>query len=247
MISSLQSLAQGYRAAVFGVSGGVGGALTRALCADPRCARVYAGARRPEHDLTSPKMTPFAFDLEEEASIAEAAASISQDGPVHLVIVATGILHEGAVQPEKTWRTLRPEALARVFAINVIGPAIIAKHMLTCLSKTEKAVFAALSARIGSISDNRLGGWHAYRASKAALNMLLRSFAIELDRTNPLAVCVALHPGTVDTPLSAPFQTGVGNLLTPAASAQKLLTVIDGLTPAQSGRLFGWDGAEILP
>ncbi len=198
-------------------------------------------------DLASPKLSHFSFDLEDEPSIAEAAAVISREGAIHLVVVATGILHEGALQPEKTWRSLRPETLARAFAINTIGPAIIAKHLLASLSKTEKAVFAILSARVGSISDNRLGGWHAYRASKAALNMLVRTFAIELARSNRSAACVALHPGTVSTTLSAPFQAGVTNLLTPAISIQKLLTVIDGLTPDQSGRLFGWDGAEILP
>lgn len=246
-MTSLQSLPEGYRAAVFGASGGIGGAFVRALCADPRCAFVHAGARRSAADLVGAKQRPFAFDLESEASIAEAAAQIGQDGPVHLVVVATGILHDERVQPEKTWRSLDPAALARVFAVNTIGPALVAKHMLPHLSRTGKAVFAALSARVGSISDNRLGGWHAYRASKAALNMLVRNFAIELARSNRMAVCVALHPGTVDTMLSAPYRSGASNLLTPEASGQKLLTVIDGLTPDQSGRLFGWDGAEISP
>jgi NAD(P)-dependent dehydrogenase (short-subunit alcohol dehydrogenase family) len=246
-MTSLQSLPQGYRAAVFGASGGVGGAFVRALCADPRCARVHAGARRPERDLVGPTLRPFAFDFEHERSIADAAAEISRDGPLHLIVVATGILHGDSVQPEKTWRSLHPDALARVFAVNTIGPAIVAKHMLPCLSRTEKAVFAALSARVGSISDNRLGGWHAYRASKAALNMLVRTFAIELARSNRSAVCVALHPGTVSTALSAPYRGGVANLLAPETSARNLLSVIDALTPEQSGRLFGWDGEEILP
>jgi NAD(P)-dependent dehydrogenase (short-subunit alcohol dehydrogenase family) len=244
---SLQSLPQGYRAAVFGASGGVGGAFVRALCADPRCARVLAGARGPARDPVSPKLRPFAFDLEHESSIADAAAEIAREGPLHLVVIATGILHEGPVQPEKTWRSLHPDTLARVFAVNTIGPALVAKHMLPCLARTERAVFAALSARVGSISDNRIGGWHAYRASKAALNMLVRNFAIELARSNRSAVCVALHPGTVETALSAPYRGGVGNLLAPDASARSLLGVIDALTPEQSGRLFAWDGAEILP
>lgn len=242
---SLQSLPDGYRAAVFGASGGVGGALVRALCADPRCARIQAGSRRPAADSDSPALRRFAFDLEQEASIIDAAAEISREGPLHLVVIATGILHQPSIQPEKTWRSLDPATLGRVFTLNTIGPAIVAKHMLPCLSRTEKAVFAALSARVGSISDNRLGGWHAYRASKAALNMLIRNFAIELGRNNRSAVCVALHPGTVDTALSAPYRAGVGNLLTPESSARKLLGVIDTLTPEQSGRVFAWDGAEI--
>jgi NAD(P)-dependent dehydrogenase (short-subunit alcohol dehydrogenase family) len=211
------------------------------------CARVYAEARRPDRHLTSPELIPFAFDLKDASPIAQAAAAISREGAMHFVVIATGMLHEAALKPERTCRSLRPEALARVFAMNTIGPATIVKHMLPCLSKTEKAVFATLSARVGSISDNRLGGWDAYRASKAALNMPLRTFAIEIARSNRLAVCVALHPGTVDTPLSAPFQGDVSTLLSPEASAPKLLAVIDALTPAQSARLFGWDGAEILP
>ena len=137
----------------------------------------------------------------------------------------------------------------RAFTINAIGPALIAKHMLPHLSLTEKTVFVALSARVSSISDNRLGGWHAYRASKAALNMLIRNLAIELGRSNRLAVCVALHPGTVDTPLSKPFQRGVSakRLFTPDVAAAHLLSVIDSLTLVQSGRVFAWDGEEIAP
>jgi NAD(P)-dependent dehydrogenase (short-subunit alcohol dehydrogenase family) len=246
-MTSLHSLPQGYRAAVFGASGGVGGALVRALCADPRCARVHAGARSAARGFANAAVRPFAFDLEDEASIADAAAEMAREGPLHLVVIATGILHEGPLQPEKTWRSLRPENFARAFAVNTIGPAIVAKHLLPCLARSERAVFAALSARVGSISDNRLGGWHAYRASKAALNMLVRNFAIELARINRAAVCVALHPGTVETPLSAPFRRQVGNLLTPEGSARRLLGVIDAVRPEQSGRVFGWDGEEILP
>jgi NAD(P)-dependent dehydrogenase (short-subunit alcohol dehydrogenase family) len=244
---SLLSLPDGYRAVVFGASGGVGAALVRALSADPRCARVHAGSRRPGHESVDPKLRTFAFDLEQESSIAEVAAEIALEGPLHLILVATGILHDDAVRPEKSWRSIDPAALARVLAVNTIGPALVAKHLLPCLSRTEKAVFAALSARVGSISDNRLGGWHAYRASKAALNMLIRTFAIELARSHHAALCVGLHPGTVDTPLSAPYQAGVSNLLTPETSGRSLLDLLDVLTPQQSGRLFGWDGAEILP
>jgi NAD(P)-dependent dehydrogenase (short-subunit alcohol dehydrogenase family) len=241
----LHSLPEGYRAAVFGAGGGVGGALVRALGSDPRCGVVYAGARNPARAATGPASRPFAFDLEDEASIAAAAAEIARDGPLHLVLIATGMLHGDGVRPEKTWRSLDRDALARVFAINTTGPAIVAKHMLPCLSRTERAVFAALSARVGSIADNRLGGWHAYRASKAALNMLVRNFAIELARSHRCAVCVTLHPGTVETALSAPFRGGVRHLLTPEGSASRLLDVIDRLAPAQSGGFFAWDGAEI--
>ena len=139
--------------------------------------------------------------------------------------------------------------MARLFAVNTIGPALIAKHALPLLPKTGKSVFAALSARVGSISDNGLGGWHSYRASKAALNMLLKNFAIELKFKRKEAVCIGLHPGTVDTGLSQPFQKNVadGKLFTPAYSAARLLSVIDGAAPADSGKCFAWDGAEVAP
>ena len=231
---------------VFGAGGGLGSALVDALSADDRCAVVYAGARR-DLPVTTRKCRPFRFDLRAEASIAEALAQCATAGRLHLVIVATGILHGPGLDPERTWRTLTSDALEQAFAVNAIGPALIARHALDHLSTTDKAVFAALSARVGSIADNRLGGWHAYRASKAALNMLIRTFAIELGRRNPGALCLALHPGTVDTELSRPFQTHVRpeKLFTPAASAHALLEVVDRATAADSGCLLAWDGARI--
>ena len=138
-------------------------------------------------------------------------------------------------------------ALERAFRINATGPALVAKHFLPLLARDRKAAFAALSARVGSIEDNRLGGWHAYRASKAALNMLIRTLAIEMARRRPQALCVALHPGTVDTALSAPFQGGLAaeQLFPPQVAAARLLAVLDRLEAADSGRLFAWDGAAI--
>ncbi|MBL8560071.1 MAG: SDR family NAD(P)-dependent oxidoreductase [Hyphomonadaceae bacterium] len=244
--TTLASFPDGYRTCVFGATGGIGRAFVERIAGDPRAGAVHAGARRA---FDPPEgAAAFAFDLESEDSIAAACARVAADGPLHLVVVATGVLHDGAaLSPEKTWRAQSPEAFARAFAINTTGPALIAKHMLGHLAKGEKAVFAALSARVGSISDNRLGGWHAYRASKAALNMLIRTFAIELAQRNRTACAAALHPGTVDTALSQPFQSGVRaeRLFTPQQSAGHLLDVIDTLTPAQSGKLFAWDGAEV--
>jgi NAD(P)-dependent dehydrogenase (short-subunit alcohol dehydrogenase family) len=188
------------------------------------------------------------FDLRDEASIAAAAARCGADGPLHLVFVATGVLHDGAgLQPEKSWRALTAQSLAQSFAVNAIGPALLAKHFLEGLATGEKAVFAALSARVGSIEDNRLGGWHSYRAAKAALHMLVRTFAIELARRNPTALCIALHPGTVDTALSRPFQSGVpdGRLFTPRHAAECLLQVIDTLDASASGNAFAWDGQRL--
>ena len=139
--------------------------------------------------------------------------------------------------------------LAHLFAINAIGPALVLRHFAPLLAGDAPSAIACISARVGSISDNRLGGWYGYRASKAALNQIVRTAAIELARIRPQAVCVALHPGTVDTDLSKPFQRGVPpeKLFTPAHSAGRLLAVLDALTPAQSGRIFAWDGAEIAP
>lgn len=243
---ALESLPEGYRAAVFGASGGIGTAFVNALDADERCVQVHAGSRRGSA-VRSAKVRAFSFDLESEPSIAAAAVACAADGPLHLVVVATGILHDATTQPEKRWRALSPEALLKTYALNAIGPALIAKHMLGHLATGEKAVFAALSARVGSISDNRLGGWHAYRASKAALNMLIRTFAVELAVRNKSALCIALHPGTVDTVLSQPFQSGVkpGQLLSATVSVERLMRVLDCLVAEQTGQLFAWDGTRI--
>ena len=166
------------------------------------------------------------------------------------MIVTSGILHDGAaLGPEKTWRHLDAEALGQVYRINTVGPALIGKHFLPLLAKDRKSLFAALSARVGSIGDNQLGGWHAYRASKAALNMILKNFAIELARKNPDAICIGLHPGTTDTNLSKPFQGHVPSdkLFTPDYAAGRLLTVIDTATTEDSGDVLAWDGETIPP
>ncbi len=233
---ALQSFAPGLRAIVFGAGGGIGAAFTAELGAHPRVAKVHAAARGAG--------APWRFDLRDEASIAAVAEAAAAEGPLDLVIVATGVLHGPGLRPEKTWRSLDAASLAEAFAVNATGPALIAKHTLGFLRRDSKSAFACLSARVGSIEDNRLGGWHAYRASKAALNMLIRTCAVELRQRNPGALCVALHPGTVDTRLSQPFQAGVdpAKLLTPERSARALLGVLDRLTPADSGRLFTWDG-----
>ncbi|MBX9747615.1 MAG: SDR family NAD(P)-dependent oxidoreductase, partial [Hyphomonadaceae bacterium] len=220
------------RVAIFGASGGIGAAMLDLLAANEQVGAIYAGARSSLK--TAPKITPFHFDLIREDTIADAAAQIGADGPLDLVLVTTGILHDTLMQPEKTWREFSADAFARAFAVNATGPALIAKHMLPLLARDRKAVFAALSARVGSIEDNRLGGWASYRASKAALHQIVRTCAIELVRKNKNAICVALHPGTVDTALSQPFQRGVASekLFAPAYSAEHLLAVIDRLTPA---------------
>jgi NAD(P)-dependent dehydrogenase (short-subunit alcohol dehydrogenase family) len=244
---SLGSFPDRLRAVVVGAGGGIGNAVVELLAESPRVAQVY-GLTRTRPVLAGPRVASVPFDLGDEASIAAAAARCGADGPLHLVFVATGVLHDPAgLQPEKSWRALTAPSLAQSFAVNAIGPALVAKHFLPQLATGEKAVFAALSARVGSIEDNRLGGWYSYRATKAALHMLIRTFAIELARRNPTALCVALHPGTVDTALSAPFQSGVpeGRLFKPRQAAEHLLRVIDGLDASASGNAFAWDGRRL--
>lgn len=163
------------------------------------------------------------------------------------IFVTTGLLHDEAQRPERSWRDLDRAALERSFLINTIAPALVAKHILPRLPRDRRAVFAVLGARVGSIGDNRTGGWHGYRASKAALAMLVKTLSIELRRTHPQAICVALHPGTVDTAMSKPFQGNVATekLFTPAFAADRLIAVADALTPDDSGGHFAWDGARI--
>ena len=234
------------RAVVFGATGGIGSALCRRIGASGRYPDIYAGGRSAAGNAASGQ-SAFTFDLADEASIAAAAAMIGEGGPLDLVIIATGMLHTAdQPMPEKSWRAIDGQAMARMFAINTIGPALIAKHFLPLMRRDRRSVFAVLSARVGSITDNRLGGWHSYRASKAALNMLVRNFAIEFGTRNPQGIVVAIHPGTVDTPLSKPFQRNTtGTLLPPDRGADHILASIDALTATDSGGLFAWDGQRI--
>lgn len=233
------------RAVVFGATGGIGSALVAALAA--RGWRVAAGSRGG--GAIAGAESHFAFELGDEASIARTADALREDPP-RLAIVATGALTlPDGRGPEKSLRQLDAEALVEAFRINAVGPSLIAKHVLPLLPREGRSVFAALGARVGSIGDNRLGGWHGYRASKAALAMLIRNFAIEMARTHSDGVVVGLHPGTVATPLSAPFRgnaPGEG-MLTPAQSAAHLLDVLDRLTPADSGSVFDWRGDRVEP
>lgn len=227
-------------AIIIGASGGIGAALAQAL-EDEGDYDVTALARSFDGDGH--------IDLTDEASIAAAAGRYASSRP-ELIILATGLLHDGQRGPEKALRDLDGEWLARQYAVNAIGPALVAKHFLPTMKKDSGIVrFAALSARVGSISDNRLGGWYGYRASKAALNQLVRGLAIEYRRTNERSIVVALHPGTVDTKLSKPFQGNVpqGKLFSPGRAALQLLDVLDDLKPGDSGRIFAWDGEEIAP
>ena len=222
-------------ALVIGSSGGVGAAVLDRLRSSGRFAEVLGVSRRSDR-----------LDITDEASVAALAERVGGGAPLDLVFVATGVLHHGE-EPERSFKAMTAEHLLRDFRVNAVGPALLAKHLIPLMPRDRRAVFAALSARVGSIGDNRLGGWHSYRASKAALNMILKTLSVELARTHPQAVVAGLHPGTVDTALSKPFQRGVKpeKLFTPDYSAERLLAVLDGLTPADSGGVFALDGARI--
>lgn len=233
-------------AVIIGATGGIGRALTLGLHTRGHTGPIHALSRSGGGDWPD-GIVPGKIDILDEDSIAQAA---ERAGSPELVIVASGVLSDGErLQPEKSFRHQSMAAYDEVFRINTFGPGLVAKHFLPRMPKEGRAIFAALSARVGSIGDNGFGGWHAYRASKAALNMLIRNFAIEQARRNEAFVCVGLHPGTVDTDLSKPFQSNVPDkqLQTAAQSAGHLLDVLDSLGPEVSGKVFDWKGEEIEP
>ncbi len=243
-ISLVASLPNGAEIVIIGATGGIGEALLVLLAEDARVGSIHAWSRHPVR-ATNSKIVPAAVDITDEASIAKAADAVKS---AHLVVVATGLLHSpDGLQPEKTWRDLDLGNLTRSFATNTIGPALVAKHLLPQMPRNERAIFAAISARVGSISDNRLGGWYGYRASKAALNQMIKTLSIELARSRPQSVCVGLHPGTVDTELSGPFKANVPerNLFSSERAARQLLNVLGGLMPSDTGNLFAWDGTQV--
>ena len=231
---TLPSLATAYRALVVGATGAIGAAMVAQLQADPRCAAVCALSRRsnPAIDFAAPD------------SIAAAAQALRAQGPWHLIVAATGMLTDATGGPEKRLADLNAAHLTASFATNTIGPALVLAHFAPLLAKGERSLLAVLSAKVGSIGDNRLGGWYSYRASKAALNMLLKTAAIEMARTHPQAVLAALHPGTVNSALSAPFR-GAHIGRPPADAARDLLTVLDGLQPQDSGGFWAYDGQRL--
>jgi NAD(P)-dependent dehydrogenase (short-subunit alcohol dehydrogenase family) len=244
---TLHSFPDGFDAVVIGASGGIGAAMTRHLAACDRVRRVFALSRSQPHSLPQEAIHG-EIDICDERSVASAAAGLPEDASLGIVIVASGILHHGkAIQPEKTIGQLSADAMKGVLEVNTVGPAMVARYFLPRLAADGKSVFAVLSARVGSISDNRLGGWISYRASKAAVNMVVKTLAIEQARRRPQSIVVSLHPGTVDTALSSPFtrRSSPSTLFLPEQSARYLLNVIDDLRPDDSGGFFAWDRSRI--
>jgi len=240
-VVQLSSIATGSLAVIVGATGSIGSALLSELQSSGGFASIVGLSRQ----------NPPALELTDESSIRAAALHVANQLEVDnlalkLVIDATGMLHSATQQPEKSWTQLDASHMAHAFAINAIGPALLMKHFLPMLPRQGRSVFATLSAKVGSIGDNRLGGWYSYRASKAALNQLVHTAAIELKRRAPGGICVALHPGTVDSALSQPFAKSGLEVRTPAGAVQRILAVIAGLRASDSGGFFSHDG-EPLP
>lgn len=235
-LPAFESLPRDGLAVVCGATGGIGQAFVKHLQASSRFTGVIALSRS-----SSP-----ALDFDRPESIAECANFItSLDGEVRLIIDATGYLHDETFQPEKSLRHIDPEYMAKQFHINAIGPALLMKHFCPLLPRSGKSVFATLSAKVGSIGDNRMGGWYGYRAAKAALNQLVKCTAIEIGRNKRDCVFVALHPGTVDTGLSGPFAKSGLNVQSPDEATANMLNVIDQLDAQKSGGFFAYDGTEL--
>ncbi|WP_292290630.1 SDR family NAD(P)-dependent oxidoreductase [Marivita sp.] len=217
------------KALIIGSSGGIGTALTQALTA--RGVAVTGLSRSGD-----------GLDVTDEASVSEALGAL--DGPFDLVFVATGALEINGAKPEKTLRHVSAEAMIDQFKLNTVGPSLVLKHSMRLLPRTGRAVFAALSARVGSIGDNRLGGWYSYRTSKAALNQMLHGAAVELGRTHKDLICVALHPGTVETPFTEKY-VGHNPSVPASEAAENLLSVLDDLTSGDTGKFYDWQGKEV--
>lgn len=223
-----------YRALVIGASGALGNAFVKRLENDPRCGEVIPVSRKLMPD----------FDLEDAASIERLARSLANQAPFHFIIDATGALTIAGVGPEKSLASLNEAALQRSLAINMVGPSLLLRHLAPLLGSGD-AIYAKISARVGSIADNRKGGWYGYRASKAAMNMVLQTAAIELQRRNPRLRVVALQPGTVRSNLSKPFEAGVPHLLEPDESVLGLMDAMLGLSPKSGAYFIDYTGQPI--
>ncbi|MBD2343008.1 SDR family NAD(P)-dependent oxidoreductase [Anabaena subtropica] len=241
---------------IIGASQGIGLGFVKKLLQDDRIAKIYATYRRLDsasdlvvlQDEYSRRLTCISLNITDELQIAEVLQQISNEtNKLHLVINCVGLLHDGNIQPEKSLRQINSENLLRYFQVNSIGAILLAKHLLPLFRHDDKSVFANISAKLGSIGDNQLGGWYGYRASKAALNMFMRNVAIEYSRSCPKTTVVTLHPGTTDTRLSRPFQKNVSaeKLFSVERTVSQLLAVIEQLQDGDSGQFFSWDGSQL--
>jgi NAD(P)-dependent dehydrogenase (short-subunit alcohol dehydrogenase family) len=244
-------------ALILGATQGIGLGFVNHLLQQPNISKVFATYRTPDaaSELLAlgtahpDRLICSALDITDEAQIAELISTIQTTTPtLNWVINCIGVLHEGTLQPEKSLAQINPERLMRYFQVNSIGAILLAKHLMPLLKHPERSVFATISAKVGSIGDNSLGGWYGYRASKAALNMFMKTAAIEYGRKSPNTIIALLHPGTTNTRLSEPFQRNVPpeKLFSTERTVAQLWTVLKQLEPANSGQFFAWDGS-VLP
>ena len=233
--------------AIIGASGAIGNAFVEHYSNDPSIKNVFAFSRKKQ-SYENNKIQSFDLDIENQESIRDAAEEV-KDNRLNHIIVATGILHSESFGPEKSIKDINHDSMMKVISVNTIGPSLVGRYFIPLLTKDTKSVLAFLSARVGSISDNKLGGWYSYRASKTALNQIIKNFSIELKRTNPNAIVLGLQPGTVDSNLSEPFKKNVakGKLFTPEQSRELLSNVIENATTKDSGNLLAYDGETISP
>lgn len=243
-------------ALIVGASHGIGLGFVEQLWSASQIAHLYATYRHPEtaaalfhlRDRDPERLTCLPLDITEEAQIAAIASQIqATTDKLHLIVNCVGLLHAGDLQPEKSVRHLNAAQLTRYFQVNSIGAVLLAKYLLPLLNHQERSLFATISAKVGSIGDNHLGGWYGYRASKAALNMLMHTVAIEYRRKSPQTIVLLLHPGTTNTPLSQPFQKNVPpeKLFSVERTVTQLLTVLRDRDLADSGQFFAWDGSPL--
>ena len=235
------------KVAVIGSSGAIGRAFVDHYINDLSINSIFSFSRS-SIGIDNNKVKHFSIDIENESSIENAAKSVEKTN-FDEIIIASGLLHTNEFGPEKSIKDLKADNILKVLNVNTVGPAIIGKYFLPLLNKDNKSVMAFLSARVGSISENKLGGWYAYRASKSALNQVIKTFSIELKRTNPKAIIIGLQPGTVDSELSAPFKRSVSNnkLFSAEYSVSQLIGVIERADESSSGNLISWDGEIISP
>lgn len=241
---------------IVGASQGIGLGFVQKLLQNDRIGKIYATYRQREsadelitlESENSEKLTCLEVDITDESQIIEAVKKIRAEvNKLHFVINCVGLLHDETLQPEKSLRQINADNLLRYFQVNSIASVLLAKHLLPLFRHQERSIFASISAKVGSIGDNQLGGWYGYRASKAALNMFMRTVAIEYGRNSPKTIVVTLHPGTTDTRLSRPFQGNVpaDKLFTVERTVSQLLAVIEQLQQEDSGQFFSWDGSRL--
>lgn len=243
-------------ALIIGSNGGIGLAFVKQLLKDETFTKIYGTYRHRDSsselialESNYPnRLVCLSMDITDELQVSEAIKQISVGiDKLHLVINCVGLLHDGSLQPEKSLKQINSEHLMRYFQVNSIGAVLLAKHLLPLFRHSDRSIFASISAKIGSIGDNQLGGWYGYRASKAALNMFMRTVAIEYSRKSPQTIVVTLHPGTTNTRLSKPFQKNVpaDKLFPVERTVTQLLGVIEKLDTGDSGQFFSWDGSQL--